>query len=103
MKKKLVFITVVLLIVSVVSVFAKPTPKENADYITDTVIGLGLGAIKKIGGRLSLAFAAADFVVYAATGKTIGGYANDGFERSSKTIYADDNRPSRGWMNLGMQ
>jgi hypothetical protein len=52
---------------------------------------------------VAAAFTVVNYVVFVTTGKSIGGYAVDGFERSSAITYSGDNRPSRGWMSLGMQ
>jgi hypothetical protein len=102
MEKIVACVLIVLLVVSVPA-FARPTARENADFVVDAIIGISLGIVKRAGTALAVVYTAADFITYAVTGKTIGGYANDGFEKSSKIIYADDNKPYRGWMGLGMQ
>ncbi len=101
MKKIFAFILIVLLVVSVVPVFGRPTPREKVDLGVDGNIGIALGFVK--GVPVAASFTVVNYVVFVTTGKSIGGYAVDGFERSSAITYSGDNRPSRGWMSLGMQ
>jgi hypothetical protein len=101
MKKIFACVLIVLLVVSVPA-FARPKQREVANLGVDTIIGASISRIKPIGGTLGIIFGVANVVTYAITGKTIGGYAIDGFERSSEIIYSKDN-PFRGWMSLGMQ
>jgi type II secretory pathway component PulF len=95
MKKIFACVLIVLLVVSVIPAFARPTPKEKADLAVDAVIGISLGFIKHIGTPMAAVFTAVNYIVVVTTGKSIGGYAIDGFERSSeksilKTIHLVD-------------